>query len=125
MIPISDAESRVMAVLWERAPMSADEIVQALSRSEWHEKTVKTLLNRLLGKGALAVERDGRRYLYRPMVTREAWLSHESRGLLDRLFGGRLAPLLTHFSRHEKLSARDIAEIRRLLDEIERKEHDK
>jgi len=61
-------------------------------------------------------------YLYSPVLTREQWQSQESRSLLDRVFGGRVAPLLAHFSTHEKLSKRDIAELRKLIDDIERKE---
>lgn len=119
---ISDAESRVMQVLWASAPLSADDIVLRLGDTDWHEKTVKTLINRLLGKGAIAADRDGRRYLYRPLLSQATWLSQESRSLLDRLFGGRMAPMLAHFSRHEELSARDVAELRQLLAEIDRKE---
>lgn len=123
-IEISDAESRVMAVLWRRSPQTSEEIVAALQQpTGWHEKTIRTLLNRLLGKGAVSAEKDGRRYLYSPVLSREQWQSQESRNLLDRVFGGRVAPLLAHFSRHEKLSAKDVDELRKLLDAIERKEH--
>ena len=119
---ISEAESQVMAALWARAPQTSEEVVASLARTtDWHEKTIRTLLNRLLGKGAVSAERDGRRYLYRPVLTREQWQSQESRNLLDRVFGGRVAPLLAHFSRHEKLSTRDIAELRALIDAIEKK----
>ncbi|HUA81935.1 MAG TPA: BlaI/MecI/CopY family transcriptional regulator [Dyella sp.] len=122
-IPISDAESRVMDVLWQQAPLTSEQIVAAVqSNSDWHEKTVRTLLNRLLGKSAVEATRDGRRYLYRPLLTRAQWQSQESHSLLDRVFGGRVAPLLAHFSQHEKLSAKDVAELRKLLDAIERKE---
>lgn len=121
--PISEAESRVMEVLWRKSPQSSEDIVAALQRdSDWHEKTIRTLLNRLLGKGAATAEKDGRRYLYSPTLTREQWQSQESRNLLDRVFGGRLSPLLVHFSAHEKLGAKDIAELRKLLDAIEKKE---
>ena len=120
---ISDAESQVMNVLWQRSPLASEEIVGELQQAtEWHEKTIRTLLNRLLGKGAVSAEREGRRYLYAPVLTREQWQSQESRSLLDRVFGGRVAPLLAHFSTHEKLSKRDIAELRKLIDDIERKE---
>lgn len=118
---ITDAESQVMAVLWDQAPRSSEEIVAALTGTGWHEKTIRTLLNRLLGKQAVTADRDGRRYLYRPSLTREQWQSQESRSLLDRVFGGRVAPLLAHFSRHEKLSDKDIAELRALIDAIDRK----
>lgn len=117
---ISEAESIVMDVLWTRAPRSADEVVAALvQRQDWQEATIKTLLNRLLNKGAVAAEKDGRRYLYSPRIRREDWVLQESRGLLDRLFDGRVAPLVAHFSAHRKLSRKDIAELRKLLEELD------
>jgi predicted transcriptional regulator len=79
-------------------------------------------LNRLVRKGAVRAEREGRRYLYSPVLTREQWQAHESRSLLDRVFGGKVAPLLVHFSRNEKLSAKDVAELRKLVDQLEKKE---
>jgi predicted transcriptional regulator len=120
---ISEAESRVMQVLWRQSPLTAEDVVKALETStDWHEKTIKTLLNRLLRKRAVTAIREGRRYLYSPLLERESWLAQESRSLLDRAFGGRLAPMLAHFSHHETLSADDIAELRKLVDAIERKE---
>ena len=117
---ISDAEAVVMDVLWKRSPLSADEVVMALSsRQDWQDATVKTLLNRLLNKGAIDAEKDGRRYLYAPVLQREAWVQGESESLLDRLFGGRVAPLVAHFSEQRKLSRKDIAELRKLLQEID------
>lgn len=122
-IAISEAESRGMGLLWQQAPQTSEEIVAALLQpTGWHEKTIRTLLNRLLGKGAVAAESEGRRYFYSPTLTRRQWQSQESRSLLDRAFGGRLSPLLVHFSVHEKLGAKDIAELRKLLGAIEKKE---
>ena len=119
MIQISEAESRVMQVLWEAAPRSAEEVIAALSDAGWAEGTIKTLLNRLLNKGAIRAEKEGRRYLYAPQIKREDWVLEESRGLLDRLFDGRVAPLVAHFSRHGQLDADDIAQLRRLIEEID------
>ena len=117
---ISDAEAVVMDVLWKRSPLSAEDVVASLSsRQDWQEATVKTLLNRLLKKGAIDAEKDGRRYLYAPVLQREAWVQGESESLLDRVFGGRVAPLVAHFSEQRKLSRKDIAELRKLLEEID------
>ena len=117
---ISEAESRVMEVLWERGPSTAEEAFQALDAAlDWQEATVKTLLNRLLKKGALGAEQEGRRYRYRPLLAREDYVLDESRGLLDRLFEGRVAPLVAHFSRHGELSKRDVEELRQLIGEID------
>ena len=119
-MPISDAESQVMQVLWERHPLGADEVVAALADStDWQESTVKTLLNRLLKKRAIAAEREGRRYLYRPLLKRKDYVDAASASLLDRLFGGRVAPLVAHFSERRKLGKKDIAELKRLIEEID------
>lgn len=117
---VSEAESVVMEALWQRHPLSADEVVAAVAAErEWQEATVKTLLNRLLKKGVISADRDGRRYLYSPVLRREDWILDESRGLIERLFQGRVAPLVAHFSQHRKLEESDIAELRRLLEEID------
>lgn len=113
---ISDAESVVMEVLWQRSPRSAEEVAAALAESrQWQEATVKTLLNRLLNKGAIEAIRDGRRYLYSPKLQRSDWVMDESQSLLARLFDGRVAPLVAHFSEQRGLSAEDVAELRRLV----------
>ena len=117
---ISEAESVVMDVLWNRNPLSAEDVVASLSgQQDWQEATVKTLLNRLLKKGAIEAEKDGRRYLYGPVLQRAAWVQGESESLLERMFGGRVAPLVAHFSEQRKLSRKDIAELRKLLEELD------
>ncbi|MBX3712723.1 MAG: BlaI/MecI/CopY family transcriptional regulator [Lysobacter sp.] len=117
---ISEAESAVMEVLWQRSPQTSEEVFAALAgHQDWQEATVKTLLNRLLNKGAIEAAKDGRRYLYSPTLRRADWVMGESESLLARLFDGRVAPLVAHFSQHRKLSAADVAELRRLVDSLE------
>ncbi len=117
---ISTAESKIMEALWRQSPRTAEEIVTEVAGPQgWTEATVKSLINRLLTKRAIAAEQSGRRYLYRPCVDRLAYVSHESRGLLDRLFDGRIAPLVSHFSKTDQLSPDDIAELKRLIAELE------
>jgi predicted transcriptional regulator len=119
-MPISEAESVVMDVLWRKAPQSADEVVAALAAStDWQEPTIKTLLNRLLKKRAIAAERDGKRYLYRPLLKRNDYVHSQSKTLLDRLFDGRVAPLVAHFSQARKLTKKDLAELKRLIEELD------
>lgn len=119
-MPVSEAEALVMEVLWQRHPQSADEVIAAVAaQRDWAEPTVRTLLNRLLNKGVIRAERDGRRYLYSPVLERETWVAQESEGLLDRLFAGRVAPLVAHFSERGRLSEADIAELKRLIGELE------
>ena len=120
-INISDAESHVMEVLWRApGPVVAEQVVVALSESQhWQTATVKTLLNRLLKKGAIAAQKDGRRFLYHAVLPREAWLARESESLVQRLFGGRIAPLVAHFAQRRGLSPADIQELRKLIDGLE------
>ena len=117
---ISDAESLVMEVLWNEHPLSSEGVVAALADStNWREPTVKSLLNRLLKKRAIAAERDGRRYLYRPLLKRADYVHSESKTLLDRLFDGRIAPLVAHFSERRKLSKKDLEELKKLIGELD------
>lgn len=117
---ISEAESAVLAVLWEKRTATAEDVVAALAGPrDWQDSTVKTLLGRLVKKGAVRAQKNGRRFIYSPTLAREEWLSRESESLLNRLYGGRVAPLVAHFSRHRKLSKRDIRELKRLIEELE------
>ena len=117
---ISDAESVVMQALWRASPLTAEEVFAAVAGDQdWQEPTVKTLLNRLLKKGAISAERDGRRFLYSPVLARDAWLGQQSEGLIDRLFGGRVGPLVAHFSERGRLSKKDVAELRKLLEKLD------
>lgn len=116
---ISDAEHAVMEALWERSPQSAAEVCEAVCEVRgWSMPTVKTLLARLVTKGALGTTPQGRRFLYTPLIERSAYVGTESRRLVDRLFGGRAAPLFAHLAASEQLTDDDIAEIERLLQEL-------
>jgi BlaI family transcriptional regulator, penicillinase repressor len=118
-VAISEAESIVMDALWRFSRAAgSEEVVRALSEQHWQETTVKTLLGRLLKKGAIKATREQRRYLYTPVLTREQWLSFESTRLVERLFGGRIAPLVAHFGAHRRLSKQDIADLKRLIAEM-------
>jgi BlaI family penicillinase repressor len=113
---ISGAEHEIMEVLWRDSPLTAAEVAERVPAERgWSIRTVKTLLSRLLAKGALLHEEQGRRYLYRPAVRREEYVAEESRRLLDRLFGGRVTPLVAHLAERDSLTERDIAEIEALL----------
>jgi len=116
---ISDAEHAVMEALWEKSPQTAVEVCDSVCGERgWSMPTVKTLLSRLVAKGAVSTEPDGRRFLYTPLLARDDYVGGESRRLVDRLFGGKAAPLFAHLAEAEALSDDDIAEIERLLKEM-------
>jgi BlaI family transcriptional regulator, penicillinase repressor len=119
-IQISEAESIVMQVIWDRDPIATEDVIAALEKhGRWQASTVKTLLNRLLNKGAVKARKDNRRYLYSAVLTREEWLAAESHGFLDRMFGGRVAPLVSYFSERKKLGKKDIDDLKKLIKELD------
>ena len=106
-----------MQVVWAQAPCSAGEIIAALQQSapSWHPRTAKAYLNRLVRKQVLGFSREGRAYIYRPLVRREECVDAASESFLERVFGGSLKPMVAHFVQREKLSAEEIRELRRLF----------
>ena len=116
---ISDAEHAVMEVLWDESPLTAQDVAERVPAERgWSSNTVKTLLGRLLAKNIIAHEEDGRRYRYRPLVARADYVAGESRKLMDRLFGGKLTPLVAHLAERDEITEQDIAEIEALLREL-------
>jgi len=112
----SESEMQVLSALWDKAPQTAADLTQRIGKiNGWTQATVKTLLARLVQKGAVTAEADGRRYLYRPAVERAEAVGEESQRFVDRLFGGRVSPLIAHLAEREALSDADIAEIEALL----------
>ncbi|HTV40509.1 MAG TPA: BlaI/MecI/CopY family transcriptional regulator [Candidatus Sulfotelmatobacter sp.] len=120
-IRISESEWQVMALVWERPPVTAGEIVDSLSQSTgWHSRTIRTLLDRLVKKGALKATLEGKRYFYEPLLSMSACIRQESRSFLERVFGGEAASMLLYLVRESRLSGEEIKELKRLLSEKEK-----
>jgi len=110
-----------MDVLWAENPLGASEVAAQLAQSkDWNIRTIKTLLARLVEKGVLSTETEGRRYLYTPLISKETYAAGATRRLSDRLFGGRAAPLIAHLAKGDGLSAADIAELEALLQALKK-----
>jgi BlaI family penicillinase repressor len=115
---ISDAEWEIMAILWEKSPISAMEVIDALKdRRDWNPKTIRTLLGRLVKKRAIEYSAQGNRYFYRPRLTRDACVKMESRSFVSRVFGDAVGPMLVHFVRQANLSREEIEQLEKLLRE--------
>jgi predicted transcriptional regulator len=119
---ISEAESKVLEVFWSApGPLSADEVVAAMHNDrDWSAGTIRTFLTRLVKKKAVRATPDGRRYLYRSLIRREDYVHEQSRTLIDRLFGGRIAPFVTQFSERQNLSRDEIEELKHLIERFDR-----
>jgi BlaI family transcriptional regulator, penicillinase repressor len=115
---ISDAEWVLMNLIWNSSPIEAAEVVEQLAAAnDWSAATVKSMLHRLVRKGALSTEQFGKKYLYRPAVRRDACVRTASRSFLQRVFNGDATPALIHFVKNAKLSPEDVEEIRALLEQ--------
>lgn len=120
---ISNAELEVLKVLWDEAPLPANVIAERVQRTQdWHEKTVKTLLNRLAGKGAISFVKERRAYLYSPVIEQANYQQKVSNSFVDRLFAGRVSPLVAGFAKQGKLSADDVDELKSLIADWERQQ---
>jgi len=116
-VPISDAEWLVMQVVWRLGKATAAEVIAELRKTEdWNHRTIRTLLGRLVEKGALTTESDGHRNVYRPRVTQQKSVRSESRSFLKKVFGGDAAELLVHFAQESRITPEQIEELKRLLD---------
>jgi len=114
---ISDAEWEVIKVVWDAGPMTAGEVVDRVAAEQkWKPRTIKTLLNRLVKKGAVAMETDGRRYVYRAKVARDTVIRRETRSFLSRVFDGAAAPAIVHFLEQGRLTPDEIRQLRETLD---------
>lgn len=110
---VSEAELQLLAALWDRAPQSATDLADTVGRDNgWTLATVKTLLSRLLQKGAIAAAAEGRRFLYSPLLARHDVMAQESRRFVDRLLGGRVSPLVAHLAEREHCRRRILPRLR-------------
>lgn len=118
---ISNAEFEVMDVLWAKSPMPASDVATRITgKKQWSNNTVKTLLARLAAKGVVAHQTEGRRYLYRPLISRAAYAARETKALADKLCGGRAAPLVAHLASARQLTAEDINDLETIIAEWKR-----
>ncbi|WP_298445706.1 BlaI/MecI/CopY family transcriptional regulator [uncultured Ferrimonas sp.] len=124
MAEISNSELEVLKVLWAQHPLSANQIIERLNRHQpWHQKTVKTLLNRLVSKQAIGFEKVQRMYLYSPLLEQESYQIKQSESLIARIFGGRISPLVSGFAKRNNLQKEDIDELKALIKQWEQ-DHD-
>lgn len=114
---ISDAEYEVMKVIWKYAPINTNQVVEKLaSSSSWSPKTIQTMLLRLVKKQAISKEKQGRIFVYMPLVQEEEYRTGASRKFLDRFYDGALGSMVLNFIQQQQLSSEEIQELKEILD---------
>ncbi|MBB6218302.1 BlaI family penicillinase repressor [Anaerosolibacter carboniphilus] len=115
---ISDAEWEIMKIVWSNPKITANQVIEMLGDDvTWKPKTVKALINRLLNKGAIGYEKDGRSYLYYPLVSEKDCVKAESESFLNKVFNGSFSLMMANFLEKVELSPEDIEELKQMLDE--------
>ncbi|MEE9329674.1 MAG: BlaI/MecI/CopY family transcriptional regulator [Parvularculaceae bacterium] len=123
---IAQAELEVMNILWETPTIGAQEVYEALGdENNWNIRTVKTLLARLVEKGALKTTPEGRRYLYAPLISQKKYQRTATSQFIDKVFSGRAAPLVAHLADAGDLTEEDIEDLEKLLEKLSGREHKK
>jgi BlaI family penicillinase repressor len=113
---ISEAEYEVMKVLWNDAPISTNEVTDKLVKTtNWNPKTIHTLLKRLVQKGAATYRKEGRVFVYTPLVEKKEYLTKENDHFLNRFYNGKISSMVTNYISSDHVSNEDLAELRRLL----------
>ena len=114
---ISEAEWEVLGVLWKKAPLTANEVFQALEERNWKLNTVRTFLTRLESKGAITEQESVGGKRFSPAIDRETCVRAESQSFLERVFEGATGSLLVHFAKSKRLKSEDLAELQAILDQ--------
>ncbi|MCJ8314213.1 MAG: BlaI/MecI/CopY family transcriptional regulator [Saccharospirillaceae bacterium] len=118
---ISKTEQIILNILWDKHPLSVSAVIENVTKTQhWHDNTIKTLLTRLVKKGALKRFKQDKKFVYEPLISRDEIISKESEGFLDQFFGGKMAPLVAHFAQHKKLSKKEIQDIKKILEDMEK-----
>ena len=117
---ISEAEFEVMKIVWQYAPVSTNEITDRLMKTtSWGAKTIQTLIKRLTNKGALTYEKEGRVYVYTPLVKENEYISQQSNSFLRRFYDGDITAMLSAYIKNDRLSAEEIGTLRSILDDAD------
>ena len=120
---VTDAEAQILKELWQESPLNSQEIIKRLEKkSNSHHKTVRTLINRLLTKGAIDFHEKNRKYFYYPVIEKEEFYKLKADAFLEQFFNGQLTPLISFFSNHKKLNNAEIAELKALIKKMEEKD---
>ena len=115
-LQISDSEWDVMEPIWAAGACTAGDVIRELRAThDWNHSTIRTLLARLVEKGALLYDVDGSRYIYRPAVSRQRCVRQEGRSFLEKAFGGDVTALVAHFVAEASLDQDQIKQLRQLL----------
>lgn len=114
-ISITDSEWTVMKIIWNEPPKTLQDILCSLKHTEWSTTTIQTYLSRLVKKGALTTQRQGKGYLYYPAVSEKDCQLAESKTFLSRVYDGSLSQMVKGFVKSGSLSEDELDELKKFI----------
>lgn len=123
-ISISESEWVVMKIIWNEPPKTLQDILSSLKHTDWSTTTIQTYLARLVKKGALTTERQGKGYLYYPAILENDCQLAESKSFLNRVYDGSLSKMVKGFVKSDSLSENELNELKKLIIEQEKSNAD-
>lgn len=115
---ISEAEFEVMKIVWENAPVSTNDITDRLVQTtDWSPKTIQTLIRRLVSKGALTYEKNGRVFVYTPKVNEDEYLMQKSSSFISRYFGGDFSAMFSSYLGNDELTDEELKNLKGIIED--------
>lgn len=111
MVKVSDAELEVLNVIWDKKETTSDVIIKEVKEFNWSPNTVRTLIKRLMDKGAIEAKKEGKHYLYTPIYDREEYKKQEAKKLLEKLYNGSAKEMVMHLYKAGDISYKDLESI--------------
>lgn len=117
-LQITDAEFCVMKALWKNEPCTSSEIVDEVSKNQdWNDKTIRTLINRLVSKGAVKAEKTNTKaFMYSSLISEKDYMNVENNNFLNKLYGGSVKLMLASFVENNNLSDEEIQNLKDILE---------
>lgn len=119
-ISIGDAELEIMKVIWKaNEPITSLDIGKDVEDKGWKKTTIATFLTRLVEKGALSANKQGKLYYYTPLITEKEYRKSQTRNLIKTLYNGSVRDFAVSFFEEQKLSDKDIQELKAIFEDKE------
>lgn len=123
MKKLSDSELDIMLVIWKaNSPIKSSYVREALKDKEWAPTTVLNFLARLVDKGYLKCESQGRSNIYTPLIKEEEYLQRKNKGFLQKFYENSIKNMVAELYDGEVISDEDLEELKEFIDEKTRKE---
>lgn len=117
-ISIGSAELEIMKVIWKaKEPITSLDIGKEVEDKGWKKTTIATFLTRLVEKGVLSADKQGKLYYYTPLISEKEYRKSQTKNLIKTLYNGSVREFAVSFFEEQKLSDKDIQELKAIFED--------